>query len=122
MELTDGQFERLVGMLADNRAAISTVKAELLMALSESEKRIKTQVGLLHSAVDVLDVDLTRVQSALRKQGQQFERMEQSIVGLTELSKTNFDMQATILKRLHGEESDTITHGQTNESQRADPQ
>jgi hypothetical protein len=105
VELTDAQFEQLIGMLAANRvefrSGIAELKAEARGGLAE----IRKGLTLLQSASGVIEEDLTEVQKLLRSQGETIVKQTQAIDGLTQLGKTNFDMNESILKILHGEES-----------------
>lgn len=116
MEMSDAQFEHLVGMLAQARVefrdGLSEVQREVREGISTSRKN---QI-VAQSTLDAIDLDIQKIQRTLRAH-------DQSLDGLTQLSKTNFEMNESILKALHGEPgSITMHHGETEESRGTGPQ
>lgn len=95
MELSDGQFERLVGMLADNRVAISNLGHELS---SRIEQINKNQI-VLQSSIDCLEPELNQVQLALRTQASTLQEHTQALDGITQLTKSIFDVTESINQR-----------------------
>jgi len=117
VELSEAQFERLVGMLADNRVAIHTVKNEVVAAIAESEGRLKKEIQFLGAGLTALEEDMGRVQVGIRELLKTQGDHSQAVDGLTQLGKTNFDMNESILKQLHGESGASAQdHGETEES------
>lgn len=102
-------------MIAEWRVETRTGLSNLGLKIVESEKNLKTQIGFVHSTVEAIETDLTEVQRALRELKLDHD---QAILGLTELGKTTFDMSATILKRLRGDE-EKISHDADSEPEGA---
>lgn len=110
-DLSDYQFERLVGMLADNRVAVTQLGNELDLFRQEIQqvfqgmnRDLSMQGKLLHA----VEEDLSGVQRTLRDH-------TQALDGITQLCKTTFDLHESLQKHIHGESS-SIEHGVTAES------
>jgi len=117
VELSEAQFDRLVSMIADNRVAMHTVKNELVAALEASEERIKKELQFLRSSMGAIEEDVGKMQVSLRKLLERQGEHGQALDGLTQLGKTNFDMNESILKEIHGDSGPvTLSHGETEES------
>jgi hypothetical protein len=114
VEISEAQFERLIGMLADHRVALHAAKNEISAEIQKVKTELSKQLSFLQSHVDVVEVDLNRVQKTQRAH-------DQALDGLTQLGKSNFDMNESILKHLHGESS-SIRHGHAEESRGSGPQ
>lgn len=95
MELSDSQFERLVGMLADNRVAIANLGSDLSLQIGQLAKN---QL-VLQSSVDCLEPELNQIQLALRTQAQTLAQHTQALDGLTQLTKSIFDVTESINQR-----------------------
>lgn len=133
MELTEAQYDRLITMLADNRVAVHTARNELGLELAQIKKDLSRQIQFLQSSIDVIDADLTKVQSVQREQGSllgSVERMQrddhailmaidQSLEGVTQLGKTSFDMIESLNKHVLGESSN-LHHGDPEARDRAE--
>jgi septation ring formation regulator EzrA len=116
MPLTHDQFERLVGMLAENRAAITSglaaLQVDLEHAQETSRKRfeeLKQGIALTQKTLDVMEEDLGKVQSVVREVKAEVGKHTQAIEGLTELTSTNFDLVESLNKHVLGE-SGSISH------------
>ena len=117
VELSEAQFDRLVSMIADNRVAMHTVKNELVAALEASEERIKKELQFLRSSMGAIEEDVGKMQVSLRKLLERQGEHGQALDGLTQLGNTNFDMNESILKEIHGDSGPvTLSHGETEES------
>lgn len=120
MQVSDEQFEQLVGMIAESRV-------ELRQGISDLQFEIRTGFSNLHknqivtqSEIEALIDDVKLIQRTQRDQGLVLGELLQATDGLTQLCKTNFDLTESIMKRLLGEESGTVSHGQ--ESHGSSPQ
>ena len=135
MELSDTQFERLVTMLADNRAAIHTAKSALSVEIQQVKKDLALRIEFVAGKLEAVEEDLGKVQKTQREQGallgsiESLQRehtgviaqMDQSLMGVTQLAKSNFDMVESINKHLL-EGSDTLQHGDTESLDRTTSQ
>ena len=124
MELSDSQFEQIVGLITDVRVAVLTAKNEFSVELASVKKELGKHLVLLQSSCDVLEIDLAKVQKVQRDHSEALatieatqrthsgtlSAIEQSLEGVMQLSKTNFDMIESINKRALGE-SGSIHHG-----------
>ncbi|MES2403754.1 MAG: hypothetical protein V4567_05360 [Pseudomonadota bacterium] len=133
MELSDSQFERLVTMLADNRAAIRTVKNELSLEIQAVKRDLGLRIEFVAGKLEAVEEDLGKVQTTGREHGALLESidgmtreqagiiqaMDQALVGVTQLSKTSFDMIESLNKHVLGE-SGTLHHGE-GETENRDP-
>jgi hypothetical protein len=124
MELTDGQFERLVGLLAENRVAIVTASNELMSELEKTKRELREEIrhiasgqSLLGSHLTAIEEDIGKVQVAQRGHTEEFGRVHQALEGLTQLSKSTWDISESIQKHIHGE-AGSIDHVTDQESQR----
>ncbi len=116
IELSDDQFERLIGLMAEHRVAILTELNDFRQDLTRRVDDLKIGLGLAHTALGVIEEDIGKIQSAQRIHSQELEQVKelqaehtQALLGVTELSKTNFDLIETLNKHIHGESS-TISH------------
>jgi len=102
VELTDAQFDHLIDELAKTRVATLTAISDLEGKLTKRIDDLRSGMGLMHTTFNVIEEDVGKIQATLREHTQALE-------GLTELSKTNFDMLESVNKHIHGESS-TISH------------
>ena len=135
MELSDSQFERLVTMLADNRVAIATAKNELSAEIQTVKRDLGLRIEFVAGKLEAVEEDLGKVQSTQREHGallgsvEQLQRehtdviaqMDQSLLGVTQLAKSSFDMIESVNKHLLGEPG-TLQHGDPESRDRATPQ
>lgn len=136
MELSDGQFEQLVGMLADNRVQLTNIKNELMNELMKTKRDLREELRalsataatshtLLASQLTAIEEDIGQVQvlqraqesSALALQGS-VRQIDQSMEGLTQLAKSTWDLVESTQRRAHGESSAT-DYASGHESPRA---
>jgi ABC-type transporter Mla subunit MlaD len=102
VELTDEQFDRLLNTLGEARADLITTLNDLRLDLEQRLDELKIGQGLLHTAANVIEEDVGKIQATLREH-------TQALDGITELSKTNFDLIESLNKHIHGESS-TLSH------------
>lgn len=113
-ELSDAQFERLVGMLADNRVAVTQLTNDVDLWRQEVQRELQ---GMRHDfrmqgeLLRALEGDVAQIQRTQRAQ-------DQALDGITQLCKTTFDLHESLQKHIHGESS-SIQHGESAESPRA---
>lgn len=129
MELSDGQFEQLVGMLADNRVQIinatNELKHELLTEIERTRRDLREELraisgsatishNLLAAQLTTIEEDLGQMQVMQRAQGssilvaaEQVRQINQSMDGLTQLAKSTWDLVESQQRRTHGESSAT---------------
>lgn len=117
VELTNAQFERLVGMLAENRVALQDGLREISEASRLRYIEIKKQLSLHQSTLDVVQGDLIEVQKSIHGLAETQAKHDTALGGLTELASTNFELIESINKHIHGESS-RITHGAEAQGQR----
>lgn len=138
MELSDTQFERLVTMLADNRVAIVTAKNALSVEIQAVKQDLGLRIEFMGGKLEAIEEDLGKVQatgrehaallesidSTTREQVGIVKAMDQSLVGVTQLAKTNFDMIESLNKHILGESGTLQQHGpgETESRDRAEPQ
>ncbi len=125
MDLSDSQFDQLVTMLADNRTAIAEAKRDLSIEIQDAKRDLGIQIGFMASKLEAVEEDLGQLQTiarahgallesiegSIREQSGTIKAMDQSLVGVTQLAKTNFDMIESLNKHVLGESS-TLHHGQ----------
>lgn len=106
MELSDTQFERLVGMLADNRVALTNAISDLKSDLDLRLAGIEKNQLVLQSSVDCLEPELNQIHTALRTQataledhGKELAIHGQALDGVTQLTKSCFDVVESINQR-----------------------
>ena len=123
MELSDGQFEQLVGMLADNRTAIRTVEINLMNELEKTKRDLRAELQaiaagqtLLSSHIIAVEEDLGKVQIAQRGHTEEFLQIHQALDGLTQLGKSTWDISESLQKHIHGEDK-RLDHVADQESQ-----
>lgn len=124
MELSDAQFEQLVGMLADNRTAIINTKNELMNELEKTKRELRQEIkgvsgglSLLGSQLTALEEDVGKVQAGVRGHTEEFGKVHQTLEGITQLTKSTWDLSESIQKHIHGESS--LEHATGLESHRA---
>lgn len=133
MELSDGQFEQLVGMLAESRAAIAGLASDVKVGLEGVELRLMkeiTAVAKNHqftmSLLQALEEDVGGLQSAVRRIGETqrttIASYDQALDGLTQLCRSTFDMTESIQKHIHEESSRSGHDEGTQESRSQRPQ
>jgi hypothetical protein len=119
MELSDAQFEHLVGMLADNRVAIVNVEFALMTELEKTKRELREEIkaavsgqGLLTAHLTAIEEDVGKVQATLRghteelgKVDRQLRFVHQSLEGVTQLCKSTWDLTESLQKHIHGEAS-----------------
>ncbi len=110
MELSDAQFEHLVGMLADNRTAIINTKNEVLNELEKTKRELREEIkaavagqGLIGSHLTAIEEDVGKVQVTLRGHTEEFGKVHQALEGITQLSKSTWDLTESLQKHIHGE-------------------
>ena len=113
MDMSDAQFEQLVGLIAESRVEFRQAISDLKIDLQAGFAGVRKNQVVAHETLVAVEGDLATVQGLLRKH-------EQALDGLTQLSKTNFDILDTVRKQLSGE-SITMTHGETEESRGLSP-
>lgn len=112
-ELSDAQFERLVGMLADNRVAVTQLSNDVELwrqEVSQSLQGMRHDFRLQGDLLRAIEEDVAKIQSIQRDQ-------DQALEGITQLCKTTFDLHESLQKHIHGESS-SIQHGESAESPR----
>lgn len=123
MEISDDQYERLVGLIAEARAAFVTELNSVNVTLEEAQRSSRSRFGelkagieLTQSSLNVIEEDLSQVQTQVRdinrvqgEHGKILGEHGQSLEGLTELASTNFDLIESLNKHIHGESS-SIRH------------
>ena len=122
MEMSMEMFERIVGLLAENRVAIQTSENALGQRLDGIQKdlgEIRTTHSLHRASLEALEEDLTEVQKELRSINRALGSQDQALEGLTQLTKTNFNMTESVLKHIHGE-AGGIGHGQEEHHEEAE--
>jgi len=102
VELSDAQFDQLIDMMAKTRVDTLTAIDDFRRDLNKRIDDLRSGAGLMHTAFNVLEEDVGKIQALQREHTQALE-------GLTELGMTNFDMLESINKHIHGESS-TISH------------
>ena len=93
MELNDDQFERIIGMLAENRAAVSELRQEMKVEFESIRREITVGSRISSEAFVAIQEDLTQVQSMQRSH-------DQALRGLTQLCKSTFDVAESAMKRV----------------------
>lgn len=110
MELSDGQFEHIVGLLAENRVAINNVSSELQAV----ERRLLKEIGvvsrnaeLTHALATAIEEDVGKVQTQVRRvsetQRTTIASYDQTLDGIVQLGRSTFDMVESIQKQVHEE-------------------
>ncbi len=123
MEISEEQFERLIDLITDVRVEMANAQRDLGQDISEASEASRKRSGLLAETVKTIEEDLSSVQGSLRALARTLSQHTQALEGLTELAKSNYDMNVSILKLLHGDESSQTSHVGAPESSRAsDPQ
>ncbi len=112
MEISDEQFELLTGMIAESRVELRQGISDLRIEIREGFAGVRKGQIVAHETALALEADVSGMQQVQRAHGEVLGRLEQAVDGLTQLGKTNFDMNESILKELHGKESGTVSHGQ----------
>lgn len=122
MELTDGQFERLVGLLSENRVAIQTATIEIMSELEKTKRELRGEIkaavfgqALIGSHLTALEEDVGKVQATLRGHTEEFRKVHQSLEGIVQLTKSTWDLSESLQKRI-GETS--LEHATGHESHR----
>lgn len=112
MELSDAQFEHLVGMLADNRTGIINATNELMNELEKTKRELREEIkaavagqGILSAHLSAIEEDVGKVQVAVRGHTEEFGKVHQALEGLTQLAKSTWDLSESIQKHIHGESS-----------------
>lgn len=110
MELSDAQFEHLVGMLADNRTAIINTKNEVLNEVEKTKRELREEIkaavsgqGLIGAHLTAIEQDVGKVQVTLRGHTEEFGKVHQALEGITQLSKSTWDLTESLQKHIHGE-------------------
>jgi hypothetical protein len=123
MELTDGQFERLVGLLAENRVAIVTAKNEIMSEVEKTKRELREEIRsavsgqtLTRAHLTAIEEDVGKVQVILRGHTAEFGKVHQALEGITQLTKSTWDQTESLQKHIHGETS--LEHVTGHESQR----
>lgn len=116
MELSDEQFRHIVNLIAETRVEFRDALSELSFELRTGLSGIRKNQIVAQETLYAIEADVQKIQGALRAH-------DQALDGLTQLGKTNFDMNESVLKELHGESgSGTMHHGDTEESRGTGPQ
>lgn len=114
MEISDDQFERLVGMLADNRTATINLGIEIRAELQEDRKEwraefqslrervdnLKLGLSLQGAALSAIEADLGKLQASARKLSETVALHDQSFLGITQLTKSTFDLVNSVHERI----------------------
>lgn len=120
MELSDGQFEHLVALLAEGRVAVTTAKNELMTEVERVRREIREEIRLrdqlLVGQLTAIEEDMGKVQGALRAHAEEFGRMHQTLEGVVQLGKSSFDICQSLQQHVHKDQSGRDVTGQ--ESQR----
>jgi hypothetical protein len=116
MEISDSQFETLVAMLADNRAAIINLDIKVSTELQEIRQDLQRGFRLLGAQLTVLEEDLGKVQTEQRSHGKVLAEHTQALEGITQLCKSQWDVTESIRRHQHGEELQSAHHGAHDES------
>jgi hypothetical protein len=102
VELSDAQFDQLIGMMAQTRVDTLTAIDDFRRDLNNRIDDLRSGMGLMHTTLNVIEEDVGKIQVLQREH-------TQALDGVTELSKTNFDLIESLNKHIHGESS-TISH------------
>lgn len=122
MEISDAQFEYLTGLIAESRVEMRQGLSDLRIEIRDGFAGVRKGQIIANETAQALEADVGGMQRVQRAHGEVLGRIEQAVDGLTQLGKTNFDMNESILKKLHGEESGTVSHGQESRESESGPQ
>lgn len=103
MSISEEQYERLIGLLTDNRVAITTLGREIGLRLDELERGQQLGFKLLGARCQAIEDDIGKVQSELREVVRVQTEHTQSLVGLTQLCKSGWDLTESLQRHIHGE-------------------
>ncbi len=116
MEISDEQFDRLVGMIAESRVEFRAAMSDLQLELRTGIAGIRSNQVVIKETLSAIEAELNQIHIKQRSQ-------DQALDGLTQLGKTNFDMNESVLKALHdGLGSSTMHHGDAEENRDSGPQ
>lgn len=107
MELSDAQFEHIVGLLAENRVAVINLSNEMQLARTEDAARISVNeknLLVLQSSIDCLEPELNKIHTALRTQAATLTEHTQALEGVVQLTKSAYDIVESINQRQLEEE------------------
>jgi hypothetical protein len=114
--MTDEQFNRIVSLIADTRTEFREALGDLKTEMRAGFAGVRKNQIVAEALLGTMESDLSHIQGQLRAH-------DQALDGLTQLSKTNFDMHESVLKAIHGGAgSSTMGHGETEESRGTGPQ
>ena len=94
-EVSDEQFERLVGLIAETRVAVFEVKSSLEVEISSLRESLGANLLVLKEQVGVIEEDLNEQQALTRRV---LEEHGQALEGLTQLGQSNFDLLQSVLE------------------------
>lgn len=124
MELSDAQFEHIVGLLADNRVAIVSAKNEMLTELERAKRDLRVEIRsavdgqrVIGSQLTAIEEDLGQLQKGQRGGREEIALINQTLEGVTQLCKSTWDLTESIQKHIHGESS--LEDASGHESHRA---
>lgn len=124
MELSDAQFEHIVGLLTENRVAITSAKNEMLTELERAKRDLRVEIRAAVAGQQVIGAQLTAIEEDLGQlqKGQRGGREEialihQNLEGVTQLCKSTWDLTESLQKHIHAEVS--LDDASGHESHRA---
>jgi len=109
-------LDQIAGLIAESRVEFRQAISDLELEIRTGFSGVRKNQIVQEAKLDSLEWEFDELKKVLKAQ-------DQALDGLTQLGKTNFDMNESILKAIHGESgSVTIRHGATEESSGANPQ
>lgn len=99
MELSDAQFEHIVGLLAENRVALQGLKNEIEIDRKTDAARLEgiaKNLVVLQSSIDCLEPELNKLHTAVRTQAVTLSEHTQALDGVVQLAKSSYDIVESI--------------------------
>jgi|HubBroStandDraft_2_1064218.scaffolds.fasta_scaffold82066_3 hypothetical protein len=114
--MSDEQFQQIVELIAATRVEFRQALSDLQFDIRTGFAGVRRNQIVAEELLAAIEGDVGRIQLKLRDH-------EQCLDGLVQLGKTNFEMNESVLKAIHGESgSSTMHHGETEESRGTGPQ
>lgn len=124
MELSDQQFEHIVGLITECRVGIISAKNEMLTELERAKRDLRVEIrsavagqGVIGSQLTAIEEDLGQLQKGQRGGREEIAEIKQSLEGVVQLTKSTWDLTESLQKHIH--ENTSLEHVARQESHRA---
>lgn len=124
MELSDQQFEQIVGLITECRVGIISAKNEMLGELERAKRDLRVEIrsavagqAVIGSQLSAIEEDLGQLQKGQRGGREEIAQIKQSLDGVVQLTKSTWDLTESLQKHIH--ENTSLEHATGQESHRA---